>query len=474
MARAGLPVLVVVLGAIAVAMAGTPGTHTALVVWPAPPAPNAAGGATYGGYVAPTGAMVTEKRDVDVDSAGSELRISGVATTIDPASVQLRDLTDASLAVTEQRYVPGATTPDEILAHHVGDPVTVVTAAGELAGILRAADAQSLVLEVGTGAERRMRVLRRDGYVHEIRLPSGATADRPSLAWRLAAKKPGKHSIEVTYRAEGLSWTPDYVAIFDEAARTIDFSALATVKNTSGATFDGAELVLATGGGTLVAGGGPARPAAPPARFPIATPVHLGNGESLQVDLAPPRLSAKVRSVVTFEPISDSQAVYGAFPAIDCSQLAWAGAGAPHADAAVEVDLPGSATLPDGRVRLFTRKRGRLELVSEDQLHASPGTARIRIAPSSDILGERRTLACTADERSRTIREKLEVHVENKGKQPAEVVVRELMWRWPAWHVDPADESEHGVRADAQTQEYRVSLPPGGKKVVTYTVVYSW
>ncbi|HTR49161.1 MAG TPA: DUF4139 domain-containing protein [Kofleriaceae bacterium] len=475
MARAALPVVVVALAVLAtLAIAGTPGAHTTVVVWPAPPAGSAAGGDTYGGYVAPTGAMITEKRDVDVDSAGTEVRIAGIATTIDPASVQLHDLTDAGTTVAEQRYMPGATTPDEILARHVGDAVTVVTTAGELAGVLRAVDAQSLVLEVGTGDQRRLRVLRRDGYVHEVKLPPGAGADRPSLAWRLATKKPGKHAIEVTYRAEGLAWTPDYVAILDDAAKTIDFSALATVKNQSGATFDGADLVLATGGGTLVAGAGPARPAVPAARFPIAAPVHLGNGESLQVELAPPRLGAKARPVVTFEAMTDAQNVYGSFPAIDCSQLAWAGAGAGHADAAVELDLPAGATLPDGRVRLFDRRRGRLDVLSEDQLHASPGIARIRVAPDPDIVGDRRTIACTGDEHARTIREKIEVHVENRGKQAAEVVVRELMWRWPAWHVDPTDESPHGVRADAQTQEYRVSLPAGGKKIVTYTVIYTW
>ena len=67
----------------------------------------------------------------------------------------------------------------------------------------------------------------------------------------------------------------------------------------------------------------------------------------------------------------------------------------------------------------------------------------------------------------------MQVDVENHGKQAAEVVVREAMWRWPVWKLE-GDESPRGAHAGPQTQEYRLSLPPGGKKTVTYGVVYSW
>ena len=53
------------------------------------------------------------------------------------------------------------------------------------------------------------------------------------------------------------------------------------------------------------------------------------------------------------------------------------------------------------------------------------------------------------------------------------VVVREFQWRYPVWKIDPSDESTKGVKAAPQTQEYRVNIPAGGKKSVTYTVLYS-
>jgi hypothetical protein len=478
MVRCVLPVLAVAL--LGVSDAGTSVNHTAITVWAAAtPTVNLYGGTGYGGPTPPTGAMITERREVDVTN-NAEVRIAGVASTIDPGSVQLRDLSDPSgVTITEQRFVPGATTPDEILARHVGDAVTVVTTKGEINGVLRSVDAQTLVLEVGSGDQHHLQVMRRDSYVQDVRLPPSAGADKPSLVWRLATKKPGKHAVELTYRAENMSWTADYLAILDEAAKTIDFSAWATVKNQTGAAFDSAEVTLASGGGTSPAAASPLGVTAPhtptpPVRFVVPTPVHIGVGEAVQVELVPPRTAAKVRTVVTYEAVPDASAQYQGYPATDCNQPAGVGGSNGHADIAVELDMPASLVLPDGRVRLFRRKGDRLEIVSEDPLHASPGLARMNLTPDVDITGERRALACTTDERTRTIHEKIEVKVENKGKQAADVVVREYLWRWPVWRIDPTDESPRGVHSGPQAQEYRVNVPAGGKKTVTYSVVYTW
>ncbi|NVB83263.1 MAG: hypothetical protein HOV81_33130 [Kofleriaceae bacterium] len=448
--------------------------------------PAAYGGLTYGGFTSPTGAMITERRDVDVTASG-EVRISGIASTVDPATVQLRSLTDPTgVSVSEQRFVPGATTPDEILARHVGDQVTIVTPKGEVAGVLRSVDPQALVLEVGSGDQKRIQVMRRDGYVQDIRMPAGQGIDKPSLVWRLATKKPGKHTVEVTYRAEGLTWGADYLAIFDEAAKAIDFSAWATLRNASGTSFDGAEVTLVSGGSSAPVVVNPyaygaqslqSRPLAPATRYTVPTPVHVGNGESVQVELMPPRLAAKARSVVTFEAVADMSASYQAYPASDCTMLSATVPGNAHADVAVEIDLPNAKQLPDGKVRVFRRPAKapeRLEVLSEEPLRATAGVARIKLAANTDLTGERRAVSCNIDERAHTITEKVEVKLENKAKSAADVVVREFLWRYPIWKIDPADETIKGQKTAAQTQEYRLSVPAGGKKSLTYTVVYTY
>ncbi len=468
--------------------AGAGGAQTQITVFATPPATiSPYGGYSYGGYTTPTGAMITERRDLDVAS-GAEVRISGIAATVDPATVQLRSLTDpGGVTVSEQRFVPGATTPDEILARHVGDQVSIVTPKGEVNGVLRSIDAQTLVLEVGTGDQRRLQMMRRDGYVQDIKLPPGKPVDKPSLVWRLATKKPGKHTVEVTYRADGLAWTADYLAIYDEAQKTIDFSAWATLRNATGTSFDGAELTLVSGGNALPSAmanvysaySNVPRQTTPPTRFTVPTPIHVGTGESVQVELMQPRIGAKARSIVTFEaiPSADTMALtYQQYVANDCTLLTQTAPGTSHAEVAVEVDIPGGRQLPDGRVRVFKRSAKapeRLEVLSEDQLRTNNSVARVRLAAYSELIGERKT-TCTLDERAHTLTEKVEVKVENKGKQPVDAVVREVMWRYSVWRIDPADESVKGKKTGAQSQEYRIAVPAGGKKSVTYTVVYQW
>ena len=456
----------------AIASAGPESSRPKVTVWAAPgPTATIYGGLSYGGYAPVTGALISERREVEVAASG-EVRIPGVAATIDAASVQLRDITDPTATIAEQRFISGASTPTELLQRHVGDPIIVVTPKGELTGVLRSADEQVIVLEIGSGDQRRLQVMRRDGYVQDVRLPAGAGIDKPSLVWKLASKKKGKHTVELTYRADGMVWTADYLAVLDEPGTSIAFSAWATVKNSTGATYDNADLTLVSAGPTNVAASSNRSPAPAPTRYAIATPVHIGSGQSVQVELLPTRLAAKARSVITYEAMPDPSLGFQAYPNTDCNQFNGVGMGNGRAEVAVEVDVPTKEALPDGRVRLFRKKADRLEVISEEQLRSSAGLARIRVAPNSELDGERRAVSCNYDERLRTVVEKIEVKVENKSKRASEIVIREFAWRWPVWRLDSEDVKS--ARAGTQTLEYRATLPPGGKKTVTYAVTYTW
>lgn len=404
------------------------------------------------------GGLVAETREVDVGTG--DVRLTGIAATADPASVHLRDLTEPAISIAEQRFVPGATTPLELLTRHIGSPVTVATPKGDVTGVLRAVDAQALVVEVGAGDGKRLAVLRRDGYVQDVRLPAAHSG--PSLVWRAATKKPGKHAIELSYRASGLAWSADYLAILDAAANTIDFSGWATVKNASGATFERAELTLVSG----------APGAAAPARFTMPNPVRLGAGDTVQLELVPARVGVKAQPVVTYEAMEDPSSGYQEYPGIDCSEHDGSELGGGTAETTIELAVPAQRPLPAGRVRMFLRRGDRLDIASEDQLRSSAGVARIKVAGDSGILGQRKALSCRVDENARTIHEKVQVRIQNNGARAVDVVIREYAWRWTVWRLEAEDRK--GVRSGAQTQEYRVRVPPKGAQAVTYSVVYTW
>jgi hypothetical protein len=439
---------------------------TRITIWGAAPQAAELGGATYAAPGA--GALITERREIELELGGGEVRLGGVAATIDPASVQLRDLTEPTAAITEQRFVPGATTPTELLARHVGDPVTVVTPRGEVAGVLRAVDEQAIVIETGAADQRRLSILRRD-FVQDVRLPAGA-GHEPSLVIRMTGKKPGKHALELTYRATGLTWSADYLAVLDETARSIDFSAWATVKNATGATFERAELTLASGGTTPAAAAVSGKPGATQPRFTLPAPVRLVAGDAVQVELVPARVAAKAVPVVTYEAMEDPSAGYTDAAGKDCTE--YSGGTGGTAELALELAVPSQAPLPEGRVRLFRRQSERLEIVGEEDLRSSAGAARIKLAGDAEVIGERKAVSCTVDERARTIHERVMVRVENRGKQAVEVVVREYLWRWAVWKIEAEDHK--GTRTAPQTQEYRLRVPAKGAESVTYSAVYSW
>jgi hypothetical protein len=357
-----------------------------------------------------------------------------------------------------------------MLARRIGETITVVTTKGDVRGVLRSVDDQTLVIELGAGEQRRLAVMRRDGYVLDVRVP-GTSSDRPSLVWRIATKRPGKHTVELSYRAGGITWSADYLAVLDETGKALDFSAWATVKNSTGATFERAELTLVSGGTLASPQASGARPTPAPLTFAVPSPVRLGAGDSVQVELVPAKTAARVRPIIVYEASTDDSANHQDEPSVDCSAGNFGGSGGRSA-VALEVDLPPRTTLPEGRVRLFRKRGDRLEVVSEDVLRSTAGLARIKLAADSDIIGERKAVSCNVDERAHTIEEKIEVRVENKGKQPAEVVIRDFAWRWPVWKLE--GEAKPSVRAGAQTLEYRVRVPAKGSQTVTYSVLYTW
>ncbi len=447
-------VSLVAIATVAVASAGG-SSRTKITVWAAPaPAASAYGGLTYGGFSPPSGAMITQQTEVDVAASG-DVRIAGVASTLDPASVQIRDLTDATTTLVEQRFTPGAATPTALIARHVGESVTAITPKGDISGVLRSVDAQAIVIEVGAGDQRRLQVLRRD-YVQDLRLPPGT--DRGSLALRLATKTLGKHQLELSYRATGMQWTADYLAVLDEAGSALDFSAWASIKNTTGASFESADVTLVDGGKS-------------PARYVIAQPVKLLAGQQVQVPLVAAQRKATAKTVVLYEAIPDLSAGFQGYANTDCAQYN-ANTGPGTAEIAVEVEVPTKEPLPPGRVRMFKRKGDRVEVVSEEPLRSRAGAARIRLDRSTDVVGDRKAVTCTNDEKARTLTERIEIKLENKSKRALDVVVREFAWRWTLFRIDVEDQKS--AKGGAQTFEYRVALPPGGKRTVGYTLVYTW
>lgn len=443
------------------------------------------GGYTYGA-AAGDAAFISHRRAVDIKAEG-ELRFPGVSTKIDPSTVQFRSLSDSKgTSVVEQRYAYDLGSPEKLMRRYIGKSVTVTTSKGEVSGVLRGIDADSLVIESGSGKSRAVEIIRRGENLLDVKLAAGDAelATEPTLVWKVVSKKPGKQNIEVSYRTDGLRWDADYTAILDDEKATksaVELSAWATITNDTGVEYNDSELVLVTG---VLDNQQPVNPYAgyqqprvphpEPAMFKVPREVTIAAGGTVQVELMPSR-SGSSRRVVLYETTADMSASYQTYMQYDCYSYNQPANTGGKGELALEIDGPGKgAILPEGRVRVFKKKGDGLELLGEDQLkvNAETGQARLRLGSDENVTGSRTQRECKYDERTRSLREKFEVVVENKGKDSVEVVMREYMYRWVNWKMDGEDIP--GTKAATQTQEYRVKLSGNSKKTFTYTVVYSW
>jgi hypothetical protein len=504
------------IGAVAVAAAVAPGggahadggegtaagDSVVVRIYAGAPGAAAAGGA----------AIVTHRRTLELPAGRGEVRFAGVAARLDPATVRFRSLADPRVMAVEQRFADDMASLDALLGRYEGQPIAVVTGRGEVQGRLRAWNDRLIVLEGSDGA---LRALRRGDYVQDVRFaaPAEPLFDRPTLVWQVDGGKGGRQPVEVSYRTAGLAWSADYTAIVDEARGTIDLSAWATIRNGAGVDFDGARIVLVSGGldaaapaqvavaGPVLlsvpaslqapqqpAGGAVASPGqavgAPAVAgrgagervwsYAIEQPARITDGSSLQLELFTPVTGAPARRVVVYEPLPDQSAQYVTYPATDCYGYYAPAASAARSDVYLELAAGDQRALPEGQVRLFRRNGEATELVSEERVrpNLTTGMARVRIAADGEIGGERRQVECRFDDRARQVRERIEVKLRNRGKKPVEVVLREYLYRWGNWTIEAEDAP--GSRASGSAQEYRVKVPAGGERAVTYTVLYSW
>ncbi len=452
---------------IATSVAHGDGT-TRLTIWRGEPSSSGIGGGLlgFGGFEYGGGrafsesgtgqGFVTQQTDVDVPASG-EVTITGLATGLDPATLQVRSVTDpGGFVVSAQRFTAGATSPDDALSRAIGKEVVVTTTAGDLSGVLRAVDRTTLVLEQGSGAELKTTVLRRAGNVLRVALPAGGgAAATPTMRATVKTAKPGRQTLETTYLTPGLSWRPAYVATLDDGG-AYDFDAAAIIDNGGTTAFPPATVTLVS------------PTASGEQTFELPGAIALGAREQVKLDLAPPVRGARGTVVTVYEPILERYLV-GSSVSTECYAFP---SGNNGTRALVELAVAGAGKFPAGTVRVMKRTAAGLSLSTTGDLEASGDVLRLPSGTPSKITGAREHKECRLDVATRSLREKVQVTIDNPTTDAVEILVREPMSRAPSWRIDSEDKP--GKKSGDRIQEYRVKVAGKAKQVITYTVVYSW
>jgi hypothetical protein len=193
-------------------------------------------------------ALVTETRTVDLPADPVTLTFAGVVDTLIPQSAVVQQL-DRKLD--ERNYDYDRLSPASLLRKSIGKTVTLTrTAPGsgkvtQLRAVILAANDDGITMRTEQGNEA----------LHCSGLPESLTFDElpgdlhpePKLSVRLAAGKPGKRTIRVSYLAQGFAWSSDYVAKLDSRGTRMDLTGWLTLRNFTNSRFRDAQVQVVAG-----------------------------------------------------------------------------------------------------------------------------------------------------------------------------------------------------------------------------------
>jgi hypothetical protein len=185
--------------------------------------------------------LVKDVRETRLPTGTSEVQFMDVAAQIDPTTVHLKSLTDATgLRILEQNYEYDLLTSQKLLEKYVGRKVRLST---------------------GDGAYHEATLLSTNGPVFDINgqihlgqygrvvlpaLPENLVA-KPTLAWLLRNQVGRPQRIEASYLTGGITWKADYVMVVNVADTRSDLTGWVTIDNKSGAKYANALLKLVAG-----------------------------------------------------------------------------------------------------------------------------------------------------------------------------------------------------------------------------------
>lgn len=406
------------------------------------------------------GASLREQRDIGLRDGANRLLIGGLPETLRPESVLIESEHVPEVVLT--RFTRGELDEDRLLDLHLGRLVRVQGPRDEAPreGRLLSARGDHVIVDFDRGVESVRRA-------PETRLlfpgvPAGLRGT-PTLEADLESERGGTEPVTLSYRAEGLTWTPSYRLVLGDDASAdapASLSAIANIEQQTGVELPGARLKLVAtrlqehaGAAQLRAeavGIDQARLEGSPT-FEVERPVDLRPGSSHQVRL-----------------FSEETLV----------ERTWRTRG--RADARPEetqrtpvarrlyFDAP--ADLPDGETLVYTRggSAAHAEPIGAGRLAATPAgePVELEFGTAFDVTARRSLLERRTLENGDGFEAEWVVEVRNRGGQTRTIEVMETV---PGeWEI--VEETREHQRQGAAHAVWTLDVPAGGTQSLTYRV----
>jgi len=461
-------------------------------------------------------ALIREERSIDLGKGVSRLIVPEIPATIDGTSLHFSSLTNpAAVKVLEQNYQYDLVHQGKLLEKYIGKTVEFVRVDPSTQ---KEFTVQGKLLSTGYQAQPRpsyeapgrIDYQQISGMVAEINgkieinpvgrivlpsLPEGLIL-KPQLDWLVDNTQQGKHRIELSYLAQQLSWSADYVALVNKSDNALDLTGWVTVTNNCGTSFSDAGLKLVAGDLNLVRAGarieeferGLAREAlaAPQFREAALFEYHLytlqrrtdiKNNETKQIELvSAPAVPAKKTFI--YDGLSGQwrswRSNYSYRDQASFGQQSNRKVGVFvmfKNEAAKGLGIP----LPKGKVRVYKRDdEGKEQFIGEDLIDHTPKDEELRLylGDAFDLVGERVQKDFRVVVSGHVYDETFEIKVRNHKSEEVEVLVYEHPWRWSQWEITKS--SVDWVKVDQSTIKFPLKIPKDTEKTITYTVRYTW
>lgn len=471
-------------------------------------------------------AVVRERVPLDLTAGANTVTYSGVTVHLEPDSVVLRDPAGkVALRILEQNYRADTISQGLLLSLYEGRELDFLvrdqnakeyTVKGK---VIRSGYVpnpgggqqygqnfyqQQQLMQAAAGSP----IIEVDGKLRfslpgEPQFPalSDDAILKPLLTWQLGVEKAAKFEAELSYITGGMSWQASYNLIAPEQGNTLDLIGWVTIDNQSGKTFENAAIKLMAGdvsklqpeqnmgymaANTLAGSRVMAQAAVTEKAFDefhlysLARPTTLRNRETKQVEFIR-ATGVKAKTFYVYNGAWIDPRRYGGWNlenirndrdyGTQSNPRVWVMREFKNSE-----DNGLGQPLPKGRTRFYRRDDadGRLEFTGENTIDHTPKneTVRIYTGDAFDIVGERHRTDYILSNRNDSMDEAFEIRLRNRKTEPVEVRVTERLYRWVNWQI--VQQSDDFAKTDAQTVEFRVTVPPDSEKVVTYRVRYDW
>jgi hypothetical protein len=426
--------------------------------------------------------LVREVRELDnLPSGQVALEFRDVASTIQPETVAVKAIGPQGLRVLEQNYRFDLLTPETLLEKYVGRNVKAYRY-HEATGKEDVVDAKLLSVAGGPILQLGPEItFNYPGRLAFTELPPNLMA-RPTLVWLVEARAP-RQSLEVSYLAQSMSWSADYVLVLDDKETKAGLVGWVTLVNNSGTSYRDAALSLVAGDVNRVQPEGDMRRmkaevAMAASQAPSFREEGLLEYHLYKLDRRTDVLDREQKQVTLLE----AEGVGIQKKLIFFGQQYWFqgqyGELVKNQKVSVYLDFQNSAEnrlgmpLPRGTVRVYKAdKSGAQQFVGEDSIDHTPRDEKISIKAGEafDVVADRKQSSWSSlgDCGSEST---WEIELRNHKDEDVRIEVRE-----PAGGEWTIVESSHPAQKDDAHQfHFDVSVPKRGKTKLHYRVRVRW